>query len=106
MHIAPRHRRDICNVCPIVAGGAAEQDGPTARRLSGSDVSLRVADQEGLRQVNSVTVGGLVQQTRFGFAALAPVAVIVGTDEDVIDICSLCAKQLAQSLVNLVERGL
>ena len=106
MHIAPRHRRDIRNVSPIVAGGAAEQDGPTARRLSSGDVSFGVADQEGLGQVDAVTGGGLVQQSRLGFAALATVAIVVRADEDVLDIGSLFTKQLAQSLVNQVERGL
>ena len=106
MDVVPRHCSDVGDVCPIVSGGLAEEDGSAACRLTGGDVSFRVADQEGLRQVDALTGGGLVQQARFGFAAVAPVTVIVGTDEDVLDIGSLFTKQLAQSLVNLVERGL
>ena len=106
MDMAPRHHGDVGNVLPIVPGRAAKQNGSAASRLTGSDVSFRVADQDRFGQIESVTIGSLVQQARFGLAAVALVTVIVGTDEDVLDIRCLRAEQLAQSLVNLVERGL
>src|ERR1051325_5213498 len=58
-----------------------DQHGRTARRPGGRDIFPAIADQEARPEVDAVLVGGANQETRTRLSAIAPVAFVVGADE-------------------------
>src|ERR1041385_1508709 len=61
-----------------------DQNGRTARRPGGRDILPAIADQEARAEVDAVLGGGANQETGTRLAAIAPVALVVVADQQVI----------------------
>src|ERR1051325_9156943 len=61
-----------------------DQDRRTAGRPRGRDILPSVADQEARPEIDAVLGGGAKQQARTRLPAIAPIAIVVVADEQVV----------------------